>query len=84
MRGKQDITRGLYRKFTVTRTDGKSAKGKKHEHCKYFVLDLTHDEFAHAALHRYAQACWDKFPALAQDIDAILDGYKTPLRKLRP
>ena len=38
-----DPTRGLYDKFYVKRTDGKSEPGQKHENCKYFVLDLTHD-----------------------------------------
>ena len=49
--------RGIYRKFNVTRTDGSSEPGGKHEHCKYFVLDLEHDPFAKPALRKYAEAC---------------------------
>lgn len=38
-----DETKGIYRKFRVTRTDGSSRKGKRHARCTYFVLDLEHD-----------------------------------------
>ena len=41
--------RGLYEKFAVERTDGKSKIGEKHEGCEYFVLDLTHDPHAGGA-----------------------------------
>ena len=68
MRSGGDKERGLYRKFEVKRTDGKSALGKKHEHCRYFVLDLDHDEFAPAAIKAYAKACQKKFPNLAADL----------------
>lgn len=63
-----DATRGLYEKFKVKRTDGRSAKGEKHEGCSYFVLDLTHDPFAWPAIHAYAMACEVKFPQLAADL----------------
>lgn len=29
-----DYSRGLYRKYAVTRTDGKDAPGEKHEKCR--------------------------------------------------
>lgn len=45
----------LEQKFTVRRTDGRDVPGAKHEDCKYFVLDLTHDEFAQKTLEFYAQ-----------------------------
>jgi hypothetical protein len=45
-----DPTRGLYDKFNVSRTDGKSAPGEKHAGCRHFVLDLTHDPHARPAL----------------------------------
>jgi len=77
-----DTERGLYEKFTVKRTNGSSEPGGKHEKCRYFVLDLTHDEFARPALEVYAMLCSKKFPALAADLDHIfctgspfLDGH---------
>ena len=63
-----DSTRGLYNKFKVTRTDGSSAPGGKHEGCEYFVLDLDHDPYARVALHAYATGCSEKFPALSRDL----------------
>lgn len=41
---------GLYAKFIVRRTDGSDAPGGKHHGCDYFVLDVTHDKHAKAAL----------------------------------
>lgn len=67
-----DELRGVYRKYEIRRTDGSSAPGGKHEHCRYFVLDLEHDEFARAALKAYAKACRKKFPKLAEDIESML------------
>lgn len=66
-----DKTRGVYHKFHVSRTDGKSAPGKKHEGCDYFVLDVNHDPFAKAALLAYAQACETEYPLLAYDCRAM-------------
>lgn len=63
-----DKTRGLYEKFDVTRTDGKSEPGQKHYMCDYFVLDKIHDPFAVAAMIAYAQVCEAEYPLLAQDI----------------
>jgi len=63
-----DKTRGLYGKFHVERTDGKSAPGEKHDGCEYFVLDLTHDPFAVPALKAYADACAAEYPLLAADL----------------
>lgn len=59
---------GLYRKFQVTRTDGSSSPGGKHENCEYFVLDLDHDKFALPALKAYAMACVSEYPALSIDL----------------
>lgn len=59
---------GLFKKFTVERTNGSSAAGGKHEHCDYFVLDLVHDKFAKDALYAYAKACEDTHPALHDDL----------------
>ncbi len=48
-----DLSKGLYRKFTVERTDGSSKPGGKHENCEYFVLDMDHDPHARAAISGY-------------------------------
>lgn len=63
-----DKTRGLYNKFIIERTDGKSEKGEKHDGCDYFVLDLTHDPFARDALRTYADECRYEYPHLAADL----------------
>lgn len=60
--------KGIYRKFCVVRTDGKSEPGKKHADCEYFVLDLDHDPFAIPAIKAYAEACRKRFPILASDL----------------
>jgi len=65
----QIITKkGLYNKFIVRRTDGKSSPGEKHCGCYYFVLDLTHDKFAFAAIKAYAEACFEEYPELSVDL----------------
>jgi hypothetical protein len=61
---------GMYRKFIVERTDGQSRPGNKHYGCRYFVLDLTHDQHAPAAMRAYASACAVTHPQLAADIVA--------------
>ena len=73
-----DRTRGLYGKFRVERTDGKSAAGQKHEGCDYFVLDLTHDPYALPALWAYARACEREYPELAEDLWAKPAPAATP------
>ncbi len=72
-----DTKRGLYNKFEVSRTDGASRPGKKHHGCEYFVLDLTHDKHAEAALRAYADSCAADYPLLAADLYAKLndDGF---------
>lgn len=60
--------KGLYGKFRVTRADGRDGMGEKHEGCQYFVLDLTHDKFAGAAIAAYAGACERESPVLAKDL----------------
>jgi hypothetical protein len=63
--------RGIYNKFRVERVDGKSASGKKHAGCDYFVLDITHDPHAIPALLAYAEsASRDDYELLALDIVA--------------
>lgn len=63
-----DKTKGLYNKFDVRRTDGNSEKGGKHHGCEYFVLDLSHDVHACAALSAYADSCEREYPLLAADL----------------
>jgi hypothetical protein len=63
-----DPERGLYEKYRVQRTDGSDAPGEKHDGCEYFVLDLTHDDFAIPAIQAYAMACADKYPSLSEDL----------------
>ena len=69
-----DSKRGLYRKFTVRRTDGKSEYGGKHYECSYFVLDLDHDKHAIPALLAYAESCKDEYPELAEDLKRRVEG----------
>jgi hypothetical protein len=83
MRSGRDRKRGLYGKFLVERADGSSDPGEKHEKCAYFVLDLKHDQFAGVALSAYAEACSAEFPALANDLRALVHGDRSPLRKIR-
>jgi hypothetical protein len=59
-------------KFVVTRSDGGSGKGGKHEGCTYFVLDWEHDPFALPAALAYAEACELSFPKLAADLRTIV------------
>lgn len=71
----RDITKapekqGLFRKFEVRRLDGSDHPGEKHYGCRYFVLDLSHDKHAPAAMRAYAASCSATHPALAADIRA--------------
>ena len=63
-----DKHKGLHKKFNVTRADGSSEPGGKHEDCRYFVLDIDHDPFAIPALRAYAHACAESHPDLAADL----------------
>ena len=74
-----DPSRGIYDKFLVKRTDGKSEAGEKHYQCKYFVLDLKHDKHATAALRAYAESCKKEYPLLARDLWKVVDElYEAP------
>lgn len=65
---RNDTEQGLFQKFIVTRTDGSSGPGGKHELCEYFVLDIDHDPHAMPALEAYARACASTHPELAVDL----------------
>ena len=73
-----DTNRGLYGKFKIERTDGRSAPGEKHAECEYFVLDLTHDPFALYAFGAYVEACQEKYPKLAADLEEKLRRLHDP------
>jgi hypothetical protein len=60
-----DRSKGIYKKYTVTRLNDPN---DKHTDCEYFVLDFTHDKFAPAALRAYAAACASEYPRLAADL----------------
>jgi hypothetical protein len=75
-----DPTRGLYGKFYVERTDGRSAPGEKHHGCEYFILDLDHDKHAVAALEAYAKSCKAEYPLLAEDLEKKLLVMRDRLR----
>lgn len=79
-REKPKRERGLFRKYDVERTDGSSAPGEKHHACEYFVLDLSHDPFAPAALRAYAEACAQEYPALAADLRTIATVAPVPAK----
>lgn len=59
---------GMYRKFIVERADGRQGAGYRHHNCDYFVIDITHDPFAEAAMLAYADMCEIRYPELARDI----------------
>lgn len=61
---------GMFRKFEVRRVDGSDQPGGKHYGCRYYVLDLDHDQHAPAAMRAYAAACQATHPPLAADIVA--------------
>ena len=79
-----DRTRGLYGKFFVERTDGKSEPGEKHHGCEYYVLDLMHDKYAVPALRAYAEHCQAEYPALAADLFAKADEIAAKLLPKMP
>lgn len=79
------MPKGLYDKFTITRNDGQSAPGQKHDGCEYFVLDITHDHHARQALVAYAMSCRNENPELASALEykAKMAGYgNLPTRDL--
>lgn len=75
-----DKSRGLYRKFMVSRSDRRDAPGEKHHGCRHFVLDLDHDRYALAALGAYAEACKEEYPNFSFDLKQTLDSRLHPLR----
>ena len=67
-----DKHRGLYAKYHVTRVDGSSEPGGRHEHCRYFVLDTDHDPHSVAGLRGYLIACRRSHPKLSEDLMTLV------------
>jgi hypothetical protein len=65
--------KGLYQKYIVKRLRDPQ---RKHARCKYFVLDLVHDDFAGEALKAYAEACKIRYPNLSEDLKGIINEYQ--------
>lgn len=61
---------GLGGKYLIWRTDQRDRPGEKHHGCRYFVLDLTHDPAAAAAIAAYVAAVARSNPQLAADLVA--------------
>lgn len=77
-----DKTEGVYEKYRVERTDGRSEPGEKHHGCRYFVLDLDHDPHAAAALRAYAESCQEDYPELASDTAYAAEQIDNALERL--
>jgi hypothetical protein len=63
----------IHHKYIVSRVDGNEGPGTKHDGCFYFVLDLTHDPYAAAAVRAYADACEATHPQLAAELRARVE-----------
>lgn len=77
---KPAVEQGLYRKFEIKRTDGRDRPGGKHEHCEYFVIDVTHDVHAKVALEAYAQAASGNRGPLVDDMRDRY-GLRAPMKQ---
>lgn len=65
-----EAEQGILPKYRVERL---SDPAGKHDKCEYFVLDPQHDPFARAALYAYIKSCRATHPALAEDLQKLLD-----------
>lgn len=63
---------GFYRKFDVTRIDGRDKPGGDRENAEYFILDLGHDPHALAGLRAYVDSLRESgdYPDLVADLTA--------------
>lgn len=61
---------GLYNKFMVRRPDGRDLPGGDRQHAEYFVLDLSYDKHANAAILAYWESLKQagEYPELAEDL----------------
>lgn len=58
--------RGFYKKYNVTRVDGKPDDGP------FFTLAFNHDPHARVALAAYADSCESENPTLAAELRQAL------------
>jgi hypothetical protein len=63
-----DKAKGIYAKFKVERLDGRDQPGEKHHQCSYFVLDISCDPHALAAVKAYGESCAEDYPMLSADL----------------
>jgi len=72
-----ETEKGLHGKYHVSRTDGSSKSGGKHDQCEYFVLDLTHDKHAVRALKGYIGSLRkeQEKPELLEDLERLQVEY---------
>jgi hypothetical protein len=68
--GLPDSEQGVYKKYFVYRADGSDKPGGKHRGDEYFVLNLTTDVHARAALRTYAESCRETHPQLSAELAA--------------
>ncbi len=80
----ENCEQGVFHKFDIRRVDGSDQRGGKHYGCRYFVLDMTHDAHAPAALLAYADSCSDTHPYLAADLRAEFATRDTATRAQAP
>lgn len=65
----------LFDKYIVIRMDGDPYD--KHINCRYFVLDVYHDEDAREALRYYADLISQTRPNLSTDLRSLLDEFSS-------
>lgn len=65
-----DKNLGLYGKYHVRRLNDWR---NKHDHCRYYVLDLNHDRHAQPAIRAYIESCKNEYPRLALELTKLLD-----------
>ncbi len=58
---------GLEDRYSVKKINDPT---RKHDECRYFVLDPKHDPHALTALRAYAASVRDENPSLARDLSA--------------
>ena len=63
---------GLYKKFNVSRTDGRDQPGGDRAGAEYIVLDLTYCPFARAAALVYADKMAVDYPQAAAELREVI------------
>lgn len=66
---------GLFKKFNVSRVDGRDRPGGDKENAFYFVLDIANDPFARDALATYAYNCQYSNKELSENLYVLLERY---------